>query len=222
MKTRAETFLLLSADSALERALLCALPDDATLLVADSLTDLVELSLKPNVHGAVIDGRLLVGRLDTKLERLRDKSPLLQVLFVADELSPNLINDLQPLRVDIVARPLPAKALALFVERTLSAGRLPTASVTACIDQLAFAHRLSGKEVSLFGVVLDNETPEQACQRLGLDQAVFSRTMRRLLKKCHMRSQDRLAKYVMRDALLSTRPSTASLVEPLTTSALGF
>jgi len=222
MKTPAETFLLLSADTALEKALLRALSDEATLVVVDSFADIVEHSLKPNVRGAVIDGRSLAGRLDTKLERLRDQSPLLQVLFVADELSPNLLNDLQPLRVDIVARPLPAQALTIYVERTLSAGRVPTASVTAYIDQLASVHRLSGKEVSLFGVVLENETPEQACQRLGLDEAVFSRTMRRLLKKCHMRSQDRLAKNVMRDALLSTRALTAGLIEPLASNALPF
>lgn len=222
MKTAAETFLLLSADMALEKALLRALSDEATLLVVDTFADIVELSLKPNVRGAVIDGRLLAGRVDTKLERLRDQSPLLQVLFVADELSPNLLNDLQPLRVDIVARPLPAQALTMYVERTLSAGRVPTANVTAYIDQLASAHRLSGKEVSLFGVVLENETPEQACARLGLDQAVFSRTMRRLLKKCHMRSQDRLAKNVMRDALLSTRALTIGLIEPLSSSAVPF
>ena len=34
----------------------------------------------------------------------------------------------------------------------------------------------------LVGVVLENETPEQACERLGLDEVVYSRTMRRLLK----------------------------------------
>src|SRR3954454_21976155 len=118
MKTPAETFLLLSADIALEKALLRALSDEATLLVVDSFADIVEQSLEPNVRGAVIDGRSLAGRLDTKLEPLRDQSPLLQLLFVADELSPNLLNDLQPLRVDIVARPLPAQALSMYVERT--------------------------------------------------------------------------------------------------------
>jgi len=222
MKTLTETFLLLSHDTTLEQALLKALSNEATLLVVHSFGHMLELALNPNVRGAVIDGRELAGRIDTKLERLRDQSPLLQLLFVADELSPNLLNDLQPLRVDIVACPLPAQALSMYVERTLSAGRVPTANVTAYIDQLATAHRLSGKEVSLFGVVLDNETPEHACQRLGLDQAVFSRTMRRLLKKCHMRSQDRLAKNVMRDALLSTRALTAGLIEPLTGRALPF
>lgn len=222
MKTPSDTFLLLSADHTLEMALLRVLGDDATLVLAETFADVVELAQKPNVRGVVIDGRSLAGRIDTKLERLRDQAPLLQVLFLAAELTANLLNDLQPLRVDIVAQPLPPQALTLFVERTLSAGRVPTASVAAYIDQLASTHRLSGKEVSLFGVVLENETREQACERLGLDAVVYSRTMRRLLKKCHMRSQDRLAKNVMRDALLSTRALTACLVEPLRSSALAF
>lgn len=222
MKTSAETFLLLTSDAALQQAMARALANDAVLQLVASFADLVEQARKPGVRGAVIDGRIVDGRIDAKLERLRNQAPLLQLLFVADELTPGLLNDLQPLRVEIVARPLPASAIAVFVERTLTAGRVPTASVTAYIDQLASAHRLSGKEVSLFGVVLENETPEQACQRLGLDAAVFTRTMRRLLKKCHMRSQDRLAKNVMRDALLSTSALTASLIEPLSNNAAAF
>jgi hypothetical protein len=221
MKSPSDLFVLLSNDAGLVGALTAAVGDEATLRVASSYAELLELSQRPNVRGLVVDAPALSGPIPQRLERLRVEAPLARLLFVVSELPALLLNELQPLRVDIVARPLPAQALALFVERSLKAGRLKTESVTAYIGQLASAHRLNGKEISLFPVVLDNETAEQACERLGLDEVVFSRTMRRLLRKCHMRSADRLAKSVLRDALLSTTPYTACLVEPFGQAA-GF
>ena len=222
MKTANDLFVLLSHDAALAGSLAAAVGDDATLLIANSYAELVELAQQPNVRGLVIDAPALAGPAAQRLERLRVEAPLARLLFVVAELPALLLNELQPLRVDIVARPLPAPALEMFVERSLKAGRLKNKSVAAYIDQLASAHRLNGKEISLFGVVLENETAEQACERLGLDEAVFSRTMRRLLRKCHMRSADRLAKSVLRDALLSTTPLTACMVEPFASSSASF
>jgi hypothetical protein len=222
MKSQSDLFVLLSDDAGLAGALSAAVGGAATLRLAGSYAELLELAQRANVRGLVVDALALSGPTAQRLERLRVEAPLARVLLVISELPALLLNELQPLRVDIVARPLPAQALMMFVERSLKAGRLKTESVAAYIDQLASAHRLNGKEVSLFPVVLDNETPEQACERLGLDEAVFSRTMRRLLRKCHMRSADRLAKSVLRDALLSTTPHTAGLVEPFAGQAAGF
>ncbi len=221
MKHAPALFVILSSDRALISGFSRCLPDYATLTVVETFQQVLEQSMFPHLRGVVIDGRLLEPPAAAKLDRLRNQVPLAQILYVAADLPAALFNELQPLRIEIVARPLPAGALSLFVERTLAAGRLPSKSVDAYIDHLASAHRLNGKEISLFSVVLENETAEQACARLGLDEAVFSRTMRRLLKKCHMRSKERLAKSVMRDALLSTRTATASLVEPLSKAA-GF
>jgi hypothetical protein len=221
MKHAPSLFVMFSSDRALISAFSRGLPEHAQLKVVGSFAEVLEQSMFPHLRGVVIDGRSLEAPAAPRLDRLRNQVPLAQILYVAADLPAALFNELQPLRIDIVARPLPAGALGLFVERALTAGRLPSKSVDAYIDQLASAHRLSGKEISLFSVVLDNETAEEACQRLGFDEAVFSRTMRRLLKKCHMRSKERLAKSVMRDALLSTRTITASLVEPLSKAA-GF
>jgi hypothetical protein len=221
MKNTADRFVVLSADKALIKALDAALPADASLHVVDTLAALPASLRASDTRGVVLDGQLMGGQTSLVMERVRTLVPLAQLLFVATDLRAQVLNELQPLRVDIVARPLPPQALPVFVERALRAGRLPSASVSAYIDHLASAHRLNHKEVSLFSVVLENETAEQACARLGFDETVFLRTMRRLLKKCHMRSADRLAKSVMRDALLSTNSLTASMVEPFRPAA-GF
>lgn len=203
MKASMASFAVLTREQALLDALTTTLVAPSVITV-DDYANLLDLVRKPTVVGMVLDARALSGNIESKLARLRNDAPLLKILFVADELSAKLLNELQPLHVEIVARPLPPEGLALFVERTLAAGRLPSARVDACISQLASTYRLNGKEVSLFSVVLDNETAEAARARLGLDEVVYARTMRRLLKKCHMRNADRLAKNVLRDALLST------------------
>lgn len=221
MNNTSDRFVVLSADKALIKALKAALPADVSLEIVESFAALPASLRASDTRGVVVDGQCVASQTAISMERVRNLVPLAQLLFVAVDLRAHLLNELQPLRVDIVARPLPPQALSMFVDRALRAGRLSTASVTAYIGHLASAHRLSHKEVSLFSVVLDNETVEQACERLGLDEVVFSRTMRRLLKKCHMRSADRLAKSVMRDALLSTNTLTASMVEPFRPAA-GF
>jgi hypothetical protein len=221
MKNTTDRFVVLSTDKALIKAVGAALPEDVALQVVESLAALPGSLRASDTRGVVVDGQLVGAQTALSMERVRNLVPLAQLLFVAVDLRAHVLNELQPLRVDIVARPLPPQAFSVFVDRALKAGRLPSASVNAYIDHLASAHRLSRKEVSLFSVVLDNETVEQACARLGLDEVVFSRTMRRLLKKCHMRSADRLAKSVMRDALLSTNTLTASMVEPFR-PAVGF
>ena len=221
MKSTQDRFVVLSHDHVLIRALSSALPPEASLAVADSFEAMMPLLRSSDTQGVVIDGQVASKTVALDIGRVRNQVPLAQILFVAVDLRAQLLNDLQPLRVDIVARPFPVQAFVTFVERALTSGRLPTASVNAYIDRLASTHGLNGNEVSLFSVVLENETQEQACARLGLDDEVFSRTMRRLLKKCHMRSADRLAKSVMRDALLSASSLTAPLVEPLRPAA-GF
>jgi DNA-binding NarL/FixJ family response regulator len=215
MKQSTSRFLILSQDKQLIRAFASALPKDATLQAVDGFQDLFPLLRASDTQGVVIDGQGTGSNTPLEIARVRHEVPLAQLLFVAVDLRAQLLNDLQPLRVDILARPFPLSAFSTFIKRALTAGRVPTASVNAYIDQLASAHKLSGREVSLFSVVLENETVEAACARLGLNDEVFTRTMRRLLKKCHMRSRDRLAKSVMRDALLSTSALTAPLVEPL-------
>lgn len=221
MKNTTDRFVVLSSDKALIKALRSALPDDATLQVADSLTALPGCLRASDTRGVVVDGQVVGAQTALTFERIRNLVPLAQLLFIAVDLRAQVLNELQPLRVDVIARPLPPQAFSMFAERALTAGRLPSASVDAYIDHLASAHRLSRKEVSLFSVVLENETAEAARNRLGLDEVVYLRTMRRLLKKCHMRSADRLAKSVMRDALLSTNVLTASMVEPFRPAA-GF
>jgi hypothetical protein len=221
MSNTSGRFVVLSSDKALVKALQAALPADVALEIVETYAAMPAVLRASDTRGVVVDGQSLGQQTVLSMERVRNLVPLAQLLFVATDLRAHVLNELQPLRVDIVARPLPPQAFTMFAERALRAGRLPSASVTAYIDHLASAHRLSHKEVSLFSVVLENETAEQACERLGFDQAVFLRTMRRLLKKCHMRSADRLAKSVMRDALLSTNTLTASMVEPFRPAA-GF
>lgn len=202
MNNASKAFLIVSEDAALISAVQSAVSDGAVLQVVESLADARALMQHGAPVGMVIDAAVLRGLPVPQLALLRAERPLVNILLVANEIRGGLLNDIQPLRVELLARPLPASALKHFVRRTLSAGRLSDLQVGAWIERLASQHKLSGNDVALFPLVLERETPEALCARLNIDQEALSRGLRRLVKKCRVRNTDRLAKNLMRDALL--------------------
>jgi len=211
MRTASNVFVILSEDEQLVEAVRAATSDLAIVKVTADVGEAALLAKRPSVSGIVVDSNVLSQTPARELSRLRAASPLVGILLVASELRASLLNDIQPLRVELLARPLPAQAIERFVRRTLSAGRLSDQHVGAWIDHLASAHKLSGSDVALFSVVLDRETPDALCARLNIDQATLSRGLRRLVKKCRVRNTDRLAKNLMRDALLFGTGATPAL-----------
>lgn len=201
MKTES-TFVVVSEDEGLVDIVRAAVGDLALLQVVRSFAEALPLVTTPPACGVIVDGAVLRGQPVPQLAKLRSQSPLVNIMFVAVELRANLLNDIQPLRVELLARPLPGAAVTRFVKRTLSSGRLSDLQVGNWIEHLASAHKLSCNDVALFPLVLDRETPEALCARLNIDEVALSRGLRRLVKKCRVRNTDRLAKNLMRDALL--------------------
>lgn len=202
MNTTSNEFVVVTEDLNLVATVRSAMAGLAELHVVSGLNDVFGLSGLRSMSGVIVDARAVSGSPNAQLGRLRAENPLVNVLFVANELRASLLNDLQPLRVELVARPLPQRCFEDFVQRTLSAGRLSSAQVDAWIEHLTLAHKLNGTDIALFPLLLERETKEEVCARLRIDQDTLSRDLRRLVKKCRVRNTDRLAKNLMRDALL--------------------
>jgi DNA-binding NarL/FixJ family response regulator len=215
-----DLFILVSDDSLLFRALTQLAGDRAEIQVASNLATLE--AERSRVRGVIVDGTLVKTQVVRELTRLRSAYPLANLLFIASVSQMPLLNDLQPLRVEILARPLPQQALSAFLDRTLSAGRLSGRSMRAWIDEMANECRLTRRDVALMPLVLEEETVAVTCARLGVDEATIQRSLRRLVKKCRVRNTDRLAKNIMRDALLFSRELTAELIEPMAARAASF
>jgi hypothetical protein len=209
MSLTQNTFVVISEDAELIETVRSSVGADALVQVARDLAEALPLVVTPPAVAVVVDGSVLRGSVVTQLSRLRASGPLVSILFIASELRAGLLNDIQPLRVELLARPLPMDAVVRFVRRSLSAGRLSDLQMQIWIERLASEHKLSGNDLALFPLVLDRETPEALCARLNIDQEALSRGLRRLVKKCRVRNTDRLAKNVMRDALLFSSRSTA-------------
>lgn len=209
MSLTQNTFVVISEDAELIETVRSSVGADALVQVARDLAEALPLVVTPPAVAVVVDGSVLRGSVVTQLSRLRASGPLVSILFIASELRAGLLNDIQPLRVELLARPLPMDAVVRFVRRSLSAGRLSDLQMQIWIERLASEHKLSGNDLALFPLVLDRETPEALCARLNIDQEALSRGLRRLVKKCRVRNTDRLAKNVMRDALLFSSLSTA-------------
>jgi hypothetical protein len=210
MSLTQNTFVVISEDAELIETVRASVGAAAVVQVARDIAEALPFVVTPPAVAVVVDGSVLRGSVVTQLSRLRASSPLVSILFIASELRAGLLNDIQPLRIDLLARPLPMDAVVRFVRRSLSAGRLSDLQMEIWIERLASEHKLSGNDVALFPLVLDRETPEALCARLNIDQAALSRGLRRLVKKCRVRNTDRLAKNVMRDALLFSTLSSAA------------
>ena len=202
MKSLATTFVVVSEDAVLIETVRAAVGPAAVLQVSSNLSDALMLVRTPPALGVIVDAACLRGSVVPQLSRLRASGPLVSILFVASELHSELLNDIQPMRIELLARPLPGAAVERFVRRALSAGHLSDVQVGNWIEHLTHEHKLSGRDVALFSVVLDRETPDALCARLNIDSDTLSRGLRRLVKKCRVRNTDRLAKNLMRDALL--------------------
>jgi FixJ family two-component response regulator len=219
-KTR-DLFILVSDDALLSRTLTQLTSERAEMVVTSNVVQALTVDRR-RVRGVILDGAQIKLQVVRELTRLRATFPLAHVLFVASAAQMMLLNDVQPLRVELLARPLPAHALAAFVERATSAGRLSERSMQVWIEEMACECRLTRRDVALMPLVLEAETAAATCARLGVDEATLQRSLRRLVKKCRVRNTDRLAKNLMRDALLFSREATADLIEPLSARAASF
>jgi hypothetical protein len=216
-----DLFVIVSDDSLLLRSLTQLTRERADILDGAAAAALT-VSQRRNVRALFVDGSALKLNVVRELTRLRTAYPLAQMMFIATPAQTHLLNDIQPLRVDVFVRPLPPAAFAPFIDRALTAGRLSDSSMQAWIEEMAGECRLTRRDVALMPLVLEAETPEVTCARLGLDSAALQRSLRRLVKKCRVRNTDRLAKNLMRDALLFSRELTAELIEPMAARAASF
>jgi hypothetical protein len=216
-----DLFLFVSEDGLLVRTLTQLTLERAEIVDGANAADVLSGD-RSRVRALFVDGALFKQNVVRELTRLRTTFPLAHMMFVATPAQTHLLNDIQPLRIELFARPLPQSALVPFIDRALSAGRLSDRSMQAWIEEMAGECRLTRRDVALMPLVLEAETPDATCARLGLDAATLQRSLRRLVKKCKVRNTDRLAKNLMRDALLFSRELTAELIEPMAARAASF
>jgi hypothetical protein len=225
MRVQEELYLFIGVDAQLARDLTELLAGRARIRQRPRYEPL-PAELRASVRALVIDGAALPVEARgsareqnedavSALSSLRDAHPLAHLLLIATPAQLGLINALQPLRVAVALRPVPQVALRQFVERSLSAGRLPEQGVESWLRELARGRRLTARDLALMPLVLEAETPEAACARLGVDSPTLGRAVRRLLKKCRMRSADRLAASLMRGALLFRSQEAVHAIGPI-------
>lgn len=206
MTTIDTSFVLISDDVLLARSLETAISGSAALTVVSSTDQaLASLASTRSVSGIVLDQATVGVDAVRMMQKLRTARPLASLLMVTTKLEVSLINMLQPMRVQLLVRPLPVEGLLQYVRRALSDGRLTAEDMRQWVARLSIDHRLSAGDSALIPLILDAESPELACLRLGIDRGTLQRGLRRIVKKCRVRNTDRLARNLLRDALLFSR-----------------
>jgi DNA-binding NarL/FixJ family response regulator len=201
-------FLLVIRDDGLAQALTEPIQRFSVVRRARSYRDAVPM-LVPRARwsGLVVDlDGFEANPLET-MKCLREAHPLVPVLALASNATPELINGLHAHRAELVLKPVGEANIVSFVQRALVSGWLPDERVAAWVDELARRRSLTPREVQLMAYALGNESRQKVMRRLGITENTLKTQVRALLRKCNARSMDSLAKMVLRDALvLETLP----------------
>jgi hypothetical protein len=205
MSKREAAFVWVGQASATEALLRTVVGARARVVTAKTIDGAVDACARYAVHGIAMEGSPGTRVNASVLDVLRRAAPLADIVYVASELSAELLNTLQPLRIQVLAYPLPNSVIETFVERSLHSGRVPEPMLRASIDQLRVQYQLNGRDVALVPMLLEAESELAAKRRLGMDSEALQRSVRRLVRKCHMRNPERLANSVLRDALFFAR-----------------
>src|SRR4051812_6242430 len=104
MKNLESTFVIVSQDASLIESVRASVGSLATLQVVPDLADALSLVRTPPALGVIVDGAALRGQAVSQLTRLRTAGPLVSILFIASELRAGLLNDIQPLRIELLVR----------------------------------------------------------------------------------------------------------------------
>lgn len=199
-------FLIVARENDVVRDVTRALSSAVTHRARSFEEALALLERGEQFDGVFMDSQALLGRELTRVRQVRELRPLLPMLLLCTQPTPEVINGAQLLRAELLCMPAAGNQLADFASRAHRAGRLTKSQLEQYLEELQHRKGLAERHVALVPHVLGEETAEQAKRRLGLDDDAFARNLRGLLKKCRTRSAEGLAKTVMREALLFGSP----------------
>ena len=144
--------------------------------------------------------------LATRVRTIRAVAPLVPVLVLVDDPSAPLLTWLHGQGVECVGACASAATLTGFAQRALAFGFLPDQRLSRTVQQMAERLALTPREVQLLVSTLGNESRGRMRRRFGISENTLKTQVRGLLRKCSERNLDRLAKNVLRVALLAERP----------------
>ena len=199
-------FLIVAVSNDAARAAARELPGAVTQRVRTFEEALDVVNGPGDFHAAFVDAGLLSGRELGRLRRLRTAQPLLPILLLAERPTPEVINGVQLLRVELLCLPAAGNQVAQFARRAMHSGRVSRPQMEEYLEELSHRKGLAERHVALVPYVLGEETAEQARERLQMDEDAFARALRGLLRKCRTRSAEGLAKNLMREALIFSNP----------------
>lgn len=200
---RQGTFLVITRDAGLARTLEERFQHHGAVMQTKPYQEALA-ALKPGCHlaGIVVDlDSCDVPSLDA-VKSLRESDPLIPVLALASSLESELINALHARRSEFVLKPFGHHNIDSFAQRALMEGWLSDEKIVAATNSMTAQFMLTPREAELIAFAVGIESLPNAIQRLGISESTLKPLLRSLLRKCSARSTDKLAKVVLRGALV--------------------
>jgi len=204
-------FLLVEDHELSARALARWLRAYGSVVTATTLAEAREhYAEKTHWLGLLLDVNLPDGSGLDFLEEVRQHDPRVPVLVLTGELDPTRTNRAQSLNAEFAFKPFNDSNLRSFAMRARARQHATDPSVAAVISSLVEEHKLTQREADVLVVVVqsDGSPRAAAAAALGFSPNTAKVHIGSILKKTGYARLADLARRILRDAWVASRPKT--------------
>lgn len=131
----------------------------------------------------------------------RGLSPLLPVLVVTSNNTPQTINQAHSLRAELLCKPTSRQAVRTFLWRAVALERVGSERISSVIESMIRRSHLTPREAEILAAAVGGVQRKTLADELGTTENTLKTQVRTLLKKTGHASLDELTRPIMQEAL---------------------
>jgi two-component system response regulator DesR len=194
--------LIVEADPVAARVVLRECTRMRRATVIDSAGAAMQLlGSKPRLTALIAEQTLPDGVGLAVVKAYRSVYPLMPVLVLTADTSPQVINRAHALRAEFVAKPARRRNLGAFLRRAVAFERVPDRRVAFVIDEIVRRCSLSPRETDLLAAAVHGVPRRTIADQIGTTENTIKSCIKGLLRKCDGASLDVVVRSIWMEAL---------------------
>ncbi len=159
------------------------------------------LETKPRLCALISEQSLVDGPSVGMLRRFRGEYPLLPMLLLTAECTPQVINRAQLLRAEFVAKPARRRNVRAFLRRAVAFERVTDHRVALVVEARVQKHSLSPRETDILAAAIAGTRRNTIADQIGTTENTIKSVVKSLLRKCESASLAELVRSILVEAL---------------------
>lgn len=158
--------------------------------------------------GLIIEEDLPDGRGTKLLKELRSKRPMLPVLVLTANTSPDVINRAHRYRAEFHAKPTRRRSLLGFLRRAVAFERVPDHRISWLLEETVIRFKLSPRETDVLAAAIAGTSRKELSDQLGTSENTIKSVVKGALRKLPHASLDDAGREILRQALDGSHATT--------------